>query len=54
MKYRGERYFMSNKGFHIEFKSQEDAKKFDRDALRDGSRVEIHGNMIIMLIRKSA
>jgi len=54
MKYHGERYFMSSKGFHIEFESQEDAKKFYKDALRDGSRVEIQGNMIIMLTRKSA
>ena len=49
MRYRGERYFMSNKGFHMEFKSKEDAQGFYQDALRDGSRVEIHGNVVIML-----
>lgn len=49
MGYRGERYFMSNKGFHVEFTSQADAQGFYQDAMRDGSRVEIQGNMVIML-----
>ena len=52
MGYRAERNFVSNKGFHIEFKSTEDAKGFYQDALRDGSRVELHGNVVIMLTSK--
>jgi hypothetical protein len=52
MGYRAERYFVSNKGFHVEFKSTDDARGFYQDALRDGSRVEIHGCMVIMLFSK--
>ena len=54
MRYRGERYFMSDKGFHTEFKSKEDAQGFYQDALTDGSRVEIHGHVVIMLTSKYA
>lgn len=52
MGYRAERSFVSNKGFHIEFKSQEDAGGFYQDALKDGSRVELHGHIVIMLTSK--
>jgi hypothetical protein len=52
MKYSAERYFVSNKGFHIEFKSLENAEGFYQDALKDGSRVELHGHIVIMLTSK--
>lgn len=52
MGYRAERNFVSNKGFHIEFKTEEDARGFYQEALRDGSRVELHGHIVIMLTSK--
>ena len=37
----------------MEFKSKEDAEMFDREGLEFGNRVEIHGNMVIMLNSKA-
>lgn len=52
--YQPERAFGSKKGFHIEFKSKEDARGFYDEALVFGSRVEIQGNVVIMLTSKYA
>lgn len=50
--YQPERAFGSKKGFHIEFKYREDAQGFYDEALGFGSRVELHGHVVIMLISK--
>lgn len=52
--YQPERAFGSNKGFHIEFKSREDAQGFYDEALGFGSRVELHGHVVIMLTSRYA
>ena len=50
--FAAERCFVSHKGFHLEFKSLEDAEGFYSQGLKLGNRVEIHGRMVIMLTSK--
>ena len=52
--YQPERMFGSKKGLHMEFKSKSDAKLFYQEGLDLGNRVEIHGNIVIMLNSKAA
>jgi hypothetical protein len=52
MQFSPERMFGSKKGFHIEFKSKEDAQLFYQQGLELGNRVELHGNLVIMLNSK--
>ena len=54
MEFSPERIFGSKKGLHMEFKSKRDAEMFYQEGLELGNRVEIHGNMVIMLNSKSA
>lgn len=54
MEFSPERIFGSQKGLHMKFKSKEDAKMFYQEGLELGNRVEIHGNMVIMLNSKTA
>ena len=50
--YSPERVFASHKGLHIEFKSRLDAREFYREGIQLGSRVELHGHLVIMLTSK--
>ena len=54
MKFSPERIFGSKKGLHMEFKSKEDAEMFYQEGSELNNRVEIHGNMVIMLNSKTA
>lgn len=54
MEFSSERIFGSQKGLHIEFKTKEDAALFYQQGLNLGNRVEIHGNMVIMLNSNAA
>lgn len=54
MEFSPERIFGSKKGLHIKFKSKEDAEMFYQEGLELGNRVEIHGNIVIMLNSKAA
>lgn len=54
MEFSPERIFGSKKGLHMEFKTKKDAELFYQQGLELGNRVEIHGNMVIMLNSKAA
>ena len=49
MKHYPERIFPSCKGIHLDFKNKADAEAYYQEKSRLKNKVEIHGNLVIVL-----